>query len=362
MDTTIHIGNLSFKLMEDDLKEYFSKYGKVTDTYVVRRGGRPRGYGFVEFDSSKAANNALEANGLELDGRNINIEKAKGKIVKSNFSDNDFRGNFRGNFRRGPSRFGGPRRFNGPRRYDNGPRDFDNGPRDFDNGPRNYDNRPPRDFDDGPRDFDNSPRDFDNGPRRYNNGPRRYNNGPRDFDNGPRNYDNRPPRDFDNGPRRDYNGPNRFGNRGGPNRRQYTLRQGFGNRGFGQRRNFNNRDNNNNNRPPRNYNRKSNEDKENSATAVYVSNLPFSVDEASLAKIFYKYKVKTTHIVQSMNGRSRGYGFVEFETNEDQSSAIKEMNEAEVKGSDDNVRKITVKVALVDKQKVETTTTSETKD
>jgi len=107
---------------------------------------------------------------------------------------------------------------------------------------------------------------------------------------------------------------------------------------------------------------KSNEDKENSATAVYVSNLPFSVDEASLAKIFYKYKVKTTHIVQSMNGRSRGYGFVEFETNEDQSSAIKEMNEAEVKGSDDNVRKITVKVALVDKQKVETTTTSETKD
>jgi len=135
----------------------------------------------------------------------------------------------------------------------------------------------------------------------------------------------------------------------------YYLRpQGQGRRGRGGRggfgggrgRNFNNnRDNNRDRRE----NREENMDK--STSTIYVSNLPFSVDDAQLARIFKKYQVKTSHVVQSLSGRSRGFGFVEFETEEDQNLAVQEMDNVEVKGSDDKPRNIAVKVALVERQK-----------
>jgi len=283
MATTIHVGNLSFNTEENDLKNFFSKYGKVTDSYIVRRGGRPRGYGFVEFDSSVSADNALAANGTDRDGRNINIEKAKGKIVKSNFS-----GPSRGSF----NNYSGPR---GGYGYNYG---RDNYGRD-DYGRDNY----------GRDNYgrDNYGRD-DYGRDDYGRDGGRYNN------------------------------PNRFGRqfrgRGRPMRRTFYLRpMNDGPRNNVGRRNF----------------QRSDGEKEKSASTVYVSNLPFSIDDVQLAKLFSKYKVKTTHVVQTMNGRSRGYGFVEFETEEDQLISIKEMDNFEVKGSNDRSRNITVKVALVEK-------------
>jgi len=317
MATTIHVGNLSFNLDEEDLNTFFSKYGKVTDTYVVRRNGRPRGYGFVEFDSSVSADNALSADGASLDGRAINIEKAKGKITKSNFGDRDDRD-------------------------------------DRDNNRDNRDNRDSRDNNRDSRDRDG--RDF-----RSNRGMQRRDYGSRDYgsrDYGSRDYVSRdygsqdygsqrsPQRRRFDGPRRFYGGGGGggsrfgFGRGGGPGR--YGFRR-YGRRDFGGPR-FGNRG------PRRDFgNRDTQVEKEKSATTIYVSNLPFSVDDAQLAKIFNKYKVKTTHIVQSLNGRSRGYGFVEFETEQDQDDAIKEMEGFEVKGSDDRIRNITVKVALVEK-------------
>jgi len=178
MATTIHVGNLSFKLVEEDLTNYFSKYGKVTDTYVVRRNGRPRGYGFVEFDSSVAADNALAANGTSLDGRNLNIEKAKGKIQKSNFSDRndgpprrrfndrDNRDSYRDTYRDNNYRDNNYRE-NNYRERDNTYRERDNTYRERDNSYRERDNtyRSPRRFLDGPprRYFNNN----DGSPNRF---------------------------------------------------------------------------------------------------------------------------------------------------------------------------------------------------
>jgi len=328
MATTIHVGNLSFGLDEKDLNQFFSKYGKVTDTYVVRRYGRPRGYGFVEFDSSAGADNALSANGESLDGRNINIEKAKGNIQKSNFTD-DSR----------PS-------FNPGRRYNNNYGDRNNNYGDRNNNDGGY--RPQRRYNNY-RDNDNDG-DNDSGyrpQRRYNNN--RDNDGDRDNDSGYRpfrRYNNNRDNDGDNDS--GYRSPRRYNNRDddggswrGNNRTRgtrgrvfYSLRSG----------NQGSRRPNNRNFVPRRQ-----VEKEESATTVYVSNLPFSVDDAQLAKIFNKYKVKTTHIVQTGNGRSRGYGFVEFETEEDQKSAVTDMDGSVVKGSDDRERNIMVKVALVEK-------------
>jgi len=70
--------------------------------------------------------------------------------------------------------------------------------------------------------------------------------------------------------------------------------------------------------------------------------------------------VKTAHVVVTRNGRSRGFGFVEFETEQDQLNAIKSKDQTEVDG-----RTISVKVSLVDKseqtsQEQTTTTTTTT--
>jgi len=309
MSSTIHVGNLSFNLREEDLQEFFSKYGKVVDCYIVKRNGRPKGYGFVEFSSTQEADNAVGANNLDLQGRSINVEPAKGKIIKSNFVGTN------------PLP---PRRYNNdrpPRRDDDR----------FNNGPRRDDDR-----------FNNGPRRDDNGPRRDNNGPRRDDNGPRRDDNGPRRDNNGPRRD-DNGPPRRYNysGPRNSMNNASRNMYYLNTQNVFGNRRFnnGPRRNG----------PPRR-NPRPQVEKEKSLTTVYVSNLPFSFDENQLANIFSKFKVKTSHVVQTRNGRSRGYGFVEFETEQDQLNAFKSMDQATVTGTDGVERNINVKVALIDRQ------------
>jgi len=94
--------------------------------------------------------------------------------------------------------------------------------------------------------------------------------------------------------------------------------------------NNNNSNNNNDNpapkserppRPPR-------EEKEKvpSKTTLFVANLPFSIDDAQLLAAFSGVKAKAAHVVVTNSGRSRGYGFVEFETEADQLEALKTHN------------------------------------
>jgi len=319
MATTIHVGNLSFDTNEEDLKNFFLKYGKVTDSYIVRRGGRPRGYGFIEFDSSESADNALAANGESLDGRNINIEKARGKIVKSNFNSprqnnrndrDDDRNERNDRYERNDRSGGGMRRYGGGGYGGGG----------YGGGGYGGSNRYGGGYDGGGYDGGG----YDGGG--YGGGG--YGGG-----------------GYGGG---GYGGGG-YGGGGGPNR--YGSRSFRGGRGPMRRNFYNLRPSNNNDgsRGRRNYQRRDDADKEKSTSTIYVSNLPFSIDDAQLAKLFNKYQVKTTHVVQSISGRSRGYGFVEFETEEDQQKAIKEMENFEVKGSDDRTRNIMVRVALVEK-------------
>jgi len=93
-------------------------------------------------------------------------------------------------------------------------------------------------------------------------------------------------------------------------------------------------------RPPR-----SEEDKTpraESATTLFVANLPFSVDDAGLAKIFEGLNLKAAHVVRKRNERSKGFGFVEFNNSEDQHKALS-VNNKEVEG-----RPLIVKVALTE--------------
>jgi len=63
-----------------------------------------------------------------------------------------------------------------------------------------------------------------------------------------------------------------------------------------------------------------------SKTTLFVANLPFSVDDDNLKAIFADSKVKAAHVVRTRTGRSRGYGFVEFENEADQQEALKTKN------------------------------------
>jgi len=56
-----------------------------------------------------------------------------------------------------------------------------------------------------------------------------------------------------------------------------------------------------------------------SKTSIFVANLPFSMDDNGLREVFKDYNVKTAKVVvRHHNGRSKGFGFVEVEAEEDQ--------------------------------------------
>ena len=76
----LFVGNLSWTLKDDDLKDHFSQTGTVTSAKVImdRETGRSRGFGFVEYQMPEAANLAIETlDGTELGGRPLKVAKAQ---------------------------------------------------------------------------------------------------------------------------------------------------------------------------------------------------------------------------------------------------------------------------------------------
>jgi RNA recognition motif-containing protein len=77
---SIYVGNLSFDVTEDDLREVFADYGTVKRTSLPsdRETGRPRGFGFVDMSSDEEEEAAIEAlDGAEWMGRDMRVNKAK---------------------------------------------------------------------------------------------------------------------------------------------------------------------------------------------------------------------------------------------------------------------------------------------
>jgi RNA recognition motif-containing protein len=70
------------------------------------------------------------------------------------------------------------------------------------------------------------------------------------------------------------------------------------------------------------------------AAKLYVGNLPYSVTEATLAEHFSKQgKVVSARIItDKFSGRSKGFGFVEMESDEQAERAISALNGTEFEG------------------------------
>jgi cold-inducible RNA-binding protein len=79
--TKLHVGNLSADVTNDTLRLLFTDRGFLVMAARVicdREGGRSRGFGFVEFDTSETAENALsELNGLNVSGRALQIKPTR---------------------------------------------------------------------------------------------------------------------------------------------------------------------------------------------------------------------------------------------------------------------------------------------
>merc|ERR1712131_96734 len=78
----IFVGGIDFKTSEEDLREFFSKYGSVRDARIIRdRAEVSKGYnfryGFVTYDSQDSVDNALkDSDNLNLHGKKLNIGRA----------------------------------------------------------------------------------------------------------------------------------------------------------------------------------------------------------------------------------------------------------------------------------------------
>jgi len=76
----VYVGNLSYDLSEEDLKNAFVEYGEVTSAKIVsdRYSGRSKGFGFIEMSSDDEAKAAIEGlSGKELAGRAIVVNEAR---------------------------------------------------------------------------------------------------------------------------------------------------------------------------------------------------------------------------------------------------------------------------------------------
>ena len=99
----IYVGNLSYEVTEEDLKEAFQVFGEVDTVKVIKDNytGRSKGFGFVEMPAKSEAQAAIEGlNGKDLKGRSLNVNEARPRSDR----------------RRGGAGFGGgPRRGGGGR-------------------------------------------------------------------------------------------------------------------------------------------------------------------------------------------------------------------------------------------------------
>jgi len=283
--TKVFVGNLSFKTREPELAAAFGVAGKVASANIITRGPRSLGYGFVELESEEDAQHAVAVMNKKLiDDREINVEIAKAREETLD---------------RPPPRPRRPR-VRSPKKED--------GAANTTGAPANNNsnnNSAPK---------DNSPEGAGNDERRIRRRRRRLPAGEaRTTPTGGAGQAQSQAPGQTAAPGQPQGQPQGDDRRRRPRRPKKEAESPS----------------------PRNP----------SKTTLFVANLPFSVDDDGLSKIFTGLNIKSAHVVKKRNGRSKGFGFVEFDSEDAQNKA---KNAVDKKMVED--RELIVKVALTENQ------------
>ncbi|XP_047956968.1 heterogeneous nuclear ribonucleoprotein 1-like [Salvia hispanica] len=88
----IFVGGLSANLTEEEFRRYFEKFGRITDVVVMHDNltHRPRGFGFITFDSEDSVEEVMQKSFHELTGKLVEVKRAvpKDGIGSSNIGYN----------------------------------------------------------------------------------------------------------------------------------------------------------------------------------------------------------------------------------------------------------------------------------
>ncbi|XP_061338955.1 heterogeneous nuclear ribonucleoprotein 1-like [Gastrolobium bilobum] len=74
----IFVGGLPSTITEGDFKKYFDQFGAITDVVVMydHNTQRPRGFGFITYDSEDAVDRVLHKTFHELNGKMVEVKRA----------------------------------------------------------------------------------------------------------------------------------------------------------------------------------------------------------------------------------------------------------------------------------------------
>ena len=74
----IFVGGLPSTVTEEDFRSYFGQFGAITDVVVMydHTTQRPRGFGFITYDSEEAVENAVQKSFHELHEKTVEVKRA----------------------------------------------------------------------------------------------------------------------------------------------------------------------------------------------------------------------------------------------------------------------------------------------
>jgi RNA recognition motif-containing protein len=89
MNTKLYVGNLPFKVTENDLQDLFAQHGSVTEANLMmdKVSGKPRGFGFVTMGTKEEAEAAIQAlHGKEWEGRTLTVNEARPREERPSYA------------------------------------------------------------------------------------------------------------------------------------------------------------------------------------------------------------------------------------------------------------------------------------
>ncbi|TYH67690.1 hypothetical protein ES332_D06G205500v1 [Gossypium tomentosum] len=90
----IFVGGLASTVTESDFKRYFEQFGTITDVVVMydHNTQRPRGFGFITYDSEEVVDKVLQRTFHELNGKMVEVKRAVPKESSPGPSQNQLGG------------------------------------------------------------------------------------------------------------------------------------------------------------------------------------------------------------------------------------------------------------------------------